>query len=182
MRFQMSHRSRNSGFSSSTCAPWDACTCFRSLPIIWCCTFFRGMIYQYLLGPFSGATHALSNEPSLAKYRLELVELRTVGCMQMLETTSNHMMLQMFQLDDLSLSTWSILRSYSCAFLNEPLLAKYRLELVDLRTVRCMQMLVGDVLEEVLDKYFWGESFRSKPGLRRAIGGLLCPYWGVLRT
>ena len=34
----------------------------------------RGMIYQYLLGPFSGATHALSNEPS--KFRIEFVDLR----------------------------------------------------------------------------------------------------------
>ena len=116
MRFQMSHRSRNTGLSWSTDAPWDACTCSRAFRIIWCCRYFRGIIYQYLLGPFSGATHALSNEPSLAKYRLELVDLRTVGCMHVLQSLSNHMVLQILPWDYISISTWSILRSYSCAF------------------------------------------------------------------
>ena len=40
----------------------------------------------------------------------------------------------------LSLSTWPILRSYSYGS-NEPSLAKFRIEFVDLRTVRCIHLL-----------------------------------------
>ena len=133
MRIQMSHCWQNTGLSWLTYAPWDACTCSRAIRIIWCCRYSRGINISIctVLGAFSGATHAHSNEPSLAKYRLELVDIRTAGCMHVLQSLSNHMVLQILPWDDISISTWSILRSSTHALSNEPSLAKYRLELVE---------------------------------------------------
>ena len=75
-----------------------------------------GMILSLSTWPILRSYSYGSNEPSLAKFRIEFVDLRTVRCIHLLQTPSNHLVLHILPWDDISISTWPIPRSYSCAF------------------------------------------------------------------